>query len=61
MVLESALESADSSPESAYSTIDFMIVGGLPLLNTFNIYMPIWSVDKNPLTIGLLLLKGHTH
>ena len=41
--LESALESADSSPESADSTNDFMRVGRLPVLNMFNIYTPIQS------------------
>ena len=35
--LESALESADSSPELANSTTDFVIVGRPPVLNMFNI------------------------
>ena len=36
---KSALELANSSPESADSTTDFVIVGRLPVLNMFNIYI----------------------
>ena len=38
---ESALQSADSSPESADSTTDFVIVGQLPVLNMLNFSRPI--------------------
>ena len=37
LAAESAVESADSIPESADSTTDFVIVGRLPVLNMFNI------------------------
>ena len=48
---ESVVESADSIPESADSTTDFVIVGRLPVLNMFNISTPI----KSPTLVGRLL------
>ena len=48
---ESVLESADSSPKSADSTIDFVIVGRLP--DIFNISTPIQSADSSQLTIAV--------
>ena len=45
----SLLESANSSPESADSTTDFMTVGRLPVLNMFNIQ----SADFGRLTIAI--------
>ena len=47
------LESTHSSPESTDSTTDFMIVGRLPILNMFDIYMPIQMADENRLSIAV--------
>ena len=46
-VLESVLESAESSPESVDSTTDFVIVGRLPVLNMFNISTPIQTANRS--------------
>ena len=45
--LESALEADHSSPESANSTINFMIVCRLPILNMINICTVIQSADTS--------------
>ena len=42
-MLELALESTNSSPESADSITDFMRVGRLPISNMFNSNRPIQS------------------
>ena len=49
-MLESAdysAKSADSGTESADSSTDFTIVGRQPMLNMFDIYLRIKSVDGN--------------
>ena len=43
--VESAVESADTIPESADSTTDFTIVGRLSISNMFNILNPLESTD----------------
>ena len=48
-----AAESVDSIPESADSTIDFVIVGRLPVLNMFNISTPIKSADSSRPTFAI--------
>ena len=52
-VVESTVESADSIPESADSTTNFVIVGRLPVLNMFNISTPIKSADCSQPTIAV--------
>ena len=42
---DSWIEPADSNPESAGSTGDFVLVGRLPVLNMFDISTPIQSAD----------------
>ena len=52
--LEFALELTDSSPESADSCTDFMIVSQQPiLLNMFDICMPIQLAGRKWLTIAV--------
>ena len=46
-VADSAVESADSIPESADSTTDFTIVGRLSISNMFNISTPTQSADSS--------------
>ena len=46
------VELADSSPESADSTTDFVIVGQLPVLNIFDTSTPIQSADSSQPTIA---------
>ena len=58
-VAESVLESADSSPESAVSTTDSMLVGRLSV-NMFNIDENRWTVGRlqNVLVgMGLYILR----
>ena len=59
--LESVIELVDSSPDSANSTTNIMIVSRLPILNMFDIFTPIQSAVENrpniaggQLQIGLL-------
>ena len=52
LALESALELADSSPDLANSTNNFVIVGRLPISNMFNISTPIQSADSSQPTIA---------
>ena len=52
-VVESAVETADSSPELADSTADFVIVGRLPVSNIFNIFTPIESANSSQPTIAV--------
>ena len=53
-VAESAVESADSIPESADSTTDFTIVGRFSISNIFNISTPTQLADscRQPIAIG---------
>ena len=53
LAAESAVESANSIPESADSTADFVIVIRLPVLNMFNISTPIQSADFSRSTIAV--------
>ena len=50
---ESAVEPADSIPESANSITDFVVVGRLPVLNMFNIYTLIQSTLVGLVGMGL--------
>ena len=52
-VLESALEAADSSPESAHSISDFMRVCCLPVLNKSNVSTLIHLADSHWPTIAV--------
>ena len=45
IIAESAVESADSIPESVDSTTDFTIVGRLSISNMFNIFTPTQLAD----------------
>ena len=53
LALESALELADSSPDLANSSNEFVIVGRLPISNMFNISTPIQSADSSQPTIAV--------
>ena len=53
IIAESAVESADSIPESADSTTDFTIVGRLSISNMFNISTPTQSADFSRPTIAV--------
>ena len=57
LAIESAVESADSSLESADSTTDFVIVGRLPVSDMSNISTPIQSADSSWPTIALGALQ----
>ena len=50
---ESAVESADSIPESADYITDSVRVGRLPQSNMFNILNPLESADRSLSTIGV--------
>ena len=49
---ESAVESADSIPESADSTTDFTIAGRLSISNMFNILNILGSAKRSRPTVG---------
>ena len=53
IVAESAVESANSIPESADSTTDFTIVGRLSISNMFNISTQTQTADSSHLTIAV--------
>ena len=52
------IELVDSNPESAYSTTDFVKVGGLPVLNMLNISTSNQLADSSWPTLAIRGLQS---